>query len=141
MQRAPSERIARQKEAAALRIPEGKRVIAEEMIETPFFPALDRSEKDRGIAKPGSARGRNIEAIGKVVAVVEAEIGNQNEPTVAPDQRLAIESVFRKRSHQAAAKRYARAVPLPAGVGTINFLGAEHARATLGGVALPFEVP
>ena len=141
MDRAPAQRVARQKEAALRIIPERESVIADKVIETSFLPTLDGGQKDSRVAQLSGARWRNIEAIGKFVAIVETKIGNQNEPAITTSQGLAIEAVLRKRSHQTAAERDAGAGPLSRGIGTINFLRAQHACASIGGVARPVEIP
>jgi hypothetical protein len=73
--------------------------------------------------------GSDVQRRFQVLAIIQAQVGDQREPAASADQRLAIVNILRQNPKQAPAKGNLAPVPLIARMRSIEGLRGQHPRA------------
>src|SRR5215470_1983553 len=94
-QRPLAQEITRQQKPLRGRIPYSESKIADQLRKRTLTPALESCEQDRRIAE---LTGRDqAKLCRQFVAIVETDIGDQRQASIAASQRLTVMDVFRER--------------------------------------------
>jgi hypothetical protein len=88
------ERVSCKRETAAVGIPNGESVIAQDEVQNAFAEPFDRQQQKSGVGKLGMRRRSGPDALDDLVTIVQPDIGGQQIPTITAFQRLAIIGVF-----------------------------------------------
>ncbi len=139
VQRPLAQRIARENDPASRAIPDGKGEIADHAVEAAHIPAFEGRQQDRRVAQRAS--GRQAQRGDELVAIVQTDIGHQDDVARQANKRLPVVDILGQQPEQRPADGDETFVPLTHRVGSVNFLGREHAGAGRRRIGAAVEAP
>ena len=140
VQRLGAEGIARQRQLAVVRIPDGKGVVAVDMIEKSCLPALPCGQEQPRVGTVRSAGGIKTQRGRQPVPVIETHIGYQMIASAITCQGRGIKPILVKAIEPAQTEGDVAAVPEALTIGTVESLGRVHGPARFGGSS-PVQTP
>ena len=108
--------VARQRERLLARVPHGEGKIADQMVDAIGAPSFVRCKQQRAVRRVGKRRGADRQRLGKLLAIVEPQIGNECQPGIM--ERLGVGYVLAGDEHHQVAETNRSGRPCPRAVGT-----------------------
>src|SRR6516165_8689163 len=84
-------------------IPTYEGIVANETFQACFIPPFQRRKQNVGVGKKTRPRLSDIEQTDKIIAIVEAEIGDEHNVASAAREGLAVEAILRQQVHEPSA--------------------------------------
>ena len=94
-------------------------IVANETFQACLIPPFQRRKQNVGVGKKARPGLSDIEQTDKIIPIVEAEIGDEDNVASAAREWLAVKAILRQHAHEPSAKRNAAARPVPSSVRSV----------------------